>query len=86
MKESKDMGVINIGYGNYIKTDKVICVVAPDSAPIRRMVQTAKDEGKAIDATCGKKTKSVIIMDHYMLILSALVPETIANRLKQDGA
>ena len=72
---------INIGFGNVINSDRVLGVISPNAAPIKRMVQNAKDEGIAIDATCGRKTKSVIIMDTGHLFLSALLPETILNRV-----
>ena len=72
--------LINIGFGNVVNTDKVVAVVSPDAAPIKRMVQSAKESGKSIDATQGRKTKAVIIANSEMLILSALQPETIAKR------
>ena len=72
--------LINIGFGNVVNTDKVVAVVSPDAAPIKRMVQSAKESGKSIDATQGRKTKAVISTNSEMLILSALQPETIAKR------
>lgn len=72
--------LMNIGFGNMINTQKVISVVSTEAAPIKRMIQTAKDEGKAVDATCGRKTKSVLVMESGHLILSALSTETIAAR------
>ncbi|MGN0398878.1 MAG: DUF370 domain-containing protein [Blautia sp.] len=72
--------LINIGFGNAVNTDKIVAVVSPDAAPVKRMVQSAKENGKAIDATQGRKTKAVIITDSDMLVLSALQPETIAKR------
>lgn len=72
--------LINIGFGNVVNTDKVVAVVSPDAAPVKRIVQSAKESGKSIDATQGRKTKAVIITDSDMLILSALQPETIAKR------
>lgn len=72
--------LMNIGFGNMINTQKVISVVSTEAAPIKRMIQTAKDEGKAVDATCGRKTKSVLVMESGHLILSALSTETIASR------
>lgn len=74
--------LVNIGYGNVVNTDRIISIVSPDGAPIKRMVQNAKDEGKAIDATQGRKTQGVIITDSDYLVLSALLPETIAGRCK----
>ncbi len=72
--------LINIGYGNVMNVDKIVSVVSPDSAPIKRMVQAAKDAGTAVDATQGRKTKGVIVTDSGVLVLSALLPETIASR------
>ena len=71
---------IHVGFGNIVNTDKVIAVVSPDSAPVKRMVQTAKETGPAVDATQGRKTKAVLVMENGQLVLSALLPETIANR------
>ncbi len=73
-------GLINIGYGNMVNQDKVVAIISPEAAPIKRMVQNAKDEGRAIDATCGRRTRAVIVTESNHLILSALMPETIANR------
>lgn len=78
--------LINVGFGNMVNTDKIIAVVSPDSAPIKRMVQKAKGDGTAIDATQGRKTKSVITMENNQLVLSALVPETIVNRFYSEHA
>lgn len=71
----------NIGYGNMINSDKVISVIRPEAAPVKRMIQGAKDDGTAIDATCGRKTKAVITMENGQIVLSALLPETIASRV-----
>lgn len=71
---------MSVGYGNSVNGDKVISIVAPEAAPIKRMVQQAKDEGRAIDATCGRKTRAVIVMENGSIVLSALLPETILNR------
>jgi len=76
--------IINIGYGNVINIDKVVAVIKPEAAPIKRLIQSAKDEGTALDATCGRKTKSVIIVENGTIILSALLPETIASRINSD--
>ena len=78
------MRLINIGFGNIIAANKIIAIVSPDSAPIRRMVQDAKDVGKAIDATCGRKTRAVLIMDSGHVILVAVQPETVAGRVDKD--
>lgn len=73
------MPFINIGFGNFIHTDKIIAIVTPDSAPAKRMVQKAREQGILVDATQGRKTKAVIVTESQ-LVLSALLPETIANR------
>lgn len=75
--------LINIGFGNVVNTDMIIAVVNPDSAPVKRMVQKAKENGMAIDATQGRKTKAVLIMENGQLVLSALLPETIAGRAQE---
>ena len=75
----------HIGFGNIVNTDKIIAVVSPDSAPIKRLIQDAKDDGRVIDVTCGRKTRAVIITDSEHVILSALQAETIANRLDSDA-
>ena len=71
--------LIHIGFGN------IIAVVSPDSAPVKRMVMHAKESGMAIDATQGRKTKSVLVMENSQLVLSALLPETIANRAQTES-
>ncbi|MCR5692260.1 MAG: DUF370 domain-containing protein [Eubacterium sp.] len=76
------MNFVNIGFGNVVNGDKIISIVSPEAAPVKRIVQTAKDEGLAVDATCGRKTKAVLIMENKMIVLSALLPETIVSRLK----
>ena len=76
--------IINIGYGNMVNSDKIIGVIKPEAAPVKRMIQTAKDNGAAYDAICGRKTKSVIVLENGRLILSALLPETIASRINND--
>lgn len=78
--------LINIGFGNVVNVGKMISVIRPDAAPVKRMVQNAKDSGSCIDATCGRKCKAVIVMEMGQVVLSALLPETIANRVNQrDG-
>lgn len=72
--------LINIGYGNIVNSDKIVSIISPDSAPVKRLVQGAKDNGTAIDATQGRKTRAVITTDSGHFILSALLPETIAAR------
>ena len=74
------MKLINIGYGNIISSEKMVAIVSPDSAPIKRMIQEAKETKNIIDATYGRKTRAVIIMDSGHIILSAVQPETVASR------
>ncbi len=75
------MKFINVGFGNMIAAERVVAVVSPDSAPIKRLIQDSKDSGRAIDVTCGKRTRAVIITDSEHVILSAFQSETISNRL-----
>lgn len=77
--------LIHIGFGNIVNTEKIIAVVSPDSAPIKRLVQNAKEKGTAIDATQGRKTKAVLVMENNQVVLSALLPETIANRAQIEN-
>lgn len=78
------MKLINIGYGNLINSHKVVSVVSPDAAPIKRLIQDSRDSGNLIDATSGKKTRAVIIADSGHVVLSALTSETIQNRLNDE--
>lgn len=78
------MKFINIGFGNIISANRIVAIVSPDSAPIKRMVQEAKDNKTAIDATYGRRTRAVIIMDSEHIVLSAVQPETVASRLDKD--
>jgi len=73
--------LINIGFGNIVSASKIIAIVSPESAPIKRMIQEARDGGALIDATYGRRTRAVIITDSSHIILSAIQPETIAHRL-----
>lgn len=73
-------GLINIGFGNVVAGDRVIAIVNPESAPLKRLKEDAKGEGKLIDATYGRKTRSILITDSNHIILSAIQPETIAQR------
>lgn len=72
---------INIGYGNIINASRVIAIVSPESAPIKRIIQEAKEKGTAVDATLGRKTRGVIIMDSGHIVLSSIMPETVGSRL-----
>ena len=74
------MKLINIGFGNLVAAERILTVIGPDSAPIKRMIQEAKDRSMCIDATYGRKTRAVLLMDTDHVILSALQPETIAAR------
>lgn len=76
--------LIHIGFGNVVNTGKIVAIVSPDSAPIKRLVQRAKEAGEAIDATQGRRTKAVLIMENKQVVLSALLPDTIAGRAKTD--
>ncbi len=78
------MQLINIGFGNMVASQKIVSIVSPESAPLKRIVQEAKDEKKAIDATFGRRTRAVIIMDSGHVILSAVQPETIAGRMNNN--
>ena len=78
------MKFINIGFGNMVAVDRIVALVSSDSAPIKRLIQDAKDEGRTIDVTCGRRTRAVIITDSEHVILSAIQAETIANRLDDD--
>ena len=80
------MELVYIGFGNLIAAGRLIAVVSPDSAPIKRMVQEARDRGTLIDATYGRRTRSVLIMDNDHLVLSALQPDTVASRLESREA
>ncbi len=78
------MKLVNIGFGNTVAADKIVAIVSPDSAPIKRMVQDAKDNGTAIDATFGRKTRAVLIMDSSHIVLSAVQAETVADRIDKE--
>ena len=75
------MKLVNIGFGSMVATGRMLSVLSPDSAPIKRMIQEARDRGMLIDASYGRKTKSVILMDTYNVILSAFTPETLTARM-----
>ena len=80
------MKLLNIGFGNMVSTDRLITIVSPDSAPIKRMIQEGRDRGVLIDATYGRKTRSVVIMDSDHIVLSAIQPDTVAARLNGKEA
>ncbi len=75
------MKLVNIGFGNIVSANKLIAIVSPESAPIKRIIQEARDRGMLIDATYGRRTRAVIITDSDHIILSAVQPETIAHRI-----
>ena len=72
---------INVGFGNLVNADKIISIVSPDAAPIKRLVQRAREQDKVVDATAGRKTKAVIVCENDRVVLSSLVPDTIGRRL-----
>ena len=76
--------LVNIGYGNVVNMDKVISIIRADAAPINRLIQIARDENLAVDATCGRKTKCILVMESGHIVLSALLPETIENRVEEN--
>ncbi len=78
------MKLINIGFGNMVSANRIITIVSPESAPIKRIIQEAKDRGMLVDATYGRRTRAVIVTDSDHVILSAVQPETVANRLNDD--
>jgi len=80
------MKFINIGFGNMVAADRIVALVSPDSSPIKRLISDAKDDGRVIDVTCGRRTRAVIVTDSEHVILSAIQAETISNRLTSDEA
>ena len=81
------MKLINIGFGNMVSATRLVAIVSPESAPIKRIIQDARDRGMLIDATYGRRTRAVIVMDSDHVVLSAIQPETVANRVVkwEDG-
>ena len=75
--------LLNIGFGNMVSANRVMAIISPESSPIKRMVQDARDKGLLIDATYGRKTRAVLVMDSGQIVLSAIQPETVAHRLVQ---
>lgn len=76
--------LLNIGFSNMINTEKMVAMLRPDSAPAKRIVQRAKEEERIIDATQGRRTRSIIIMETNQIVLSALMPETLTNRVNEE--
>ena len=77
------MKMVNVGYGNMAAAGRIVAIIAPEAAPIRRMVQDARDSGRVVDATCGHKTRAVLVTDSDHVILSPLLPETVAARMEE---
>ena len=84
MKSTEGIRLINIGFGNIVSANRLLAIVSPESAPIKRMIQEAREQGRLIDATYGRRTRAVIIMDSGHVILSALQPETVGARMSAD--
>jgi extracellular matrix regulatory protein A len=82
-----DIKLINIGFGNIVAASRVVAIVSPESAPIKRIISDARERAQLVDATYGRRTRAVIIMDSSHVILSAIQPETVANRfvVTKDG-
>ena len=78
------MKLLNVGFGNMVSAGRIVAVSAPDSAPVKRLVQEARDGGHLIDATAGRRTRAVLIMDTDHVVLSAVQPETIAGRMQNE--
>lgn len=78
------MKLINIGFGNVVSANRLIAIVSPESAPVKRIITEAREKGLLIDATYGRRTRAVIVMDSDHVILSAIQPETVASRLEDD--
>ena len=78
------MKFINIGFGNMVSAGRIVAIASPDSEPIKRLVRDSKEDGRVIDVSCGRRTRSVIITDSEHVILSAIQTETITNRLAND--
>ena len=78
------MKLLNVGFGNMVSVERIVAVIAPDSAPVKRMIQEARDGSHLVDATAGRRTRAVLMMDTGHVVLSAVQPETIAGRLQSD--
>lgn len=79
------MRLIHIGFNNMVAAERIVALVTPDSAPAKRLIQEARDTGRAIDCTCGRRTRSIVVTDSDHVILSAIQPETIAGRISGDA-
>lgn len=78
------MKLLNIGFGNMVAAGRIIAIVSPDSAPVKRLIQEGRDNGHLVDGTAGRRTRAVLMMDDGHIVLSAVQPETIAGRLQSD--
>ena len=76
---------INIGFGNLVSAHRIVAIAAPDSAPIKRLVQDGRDRDRVVDVTCGRRTRAVILTDSGHIVLSAIQPETISNRMSDEA-
>lgn len=81
-----DIKLVNIGFGNIVAANRIISIISPESAPIKRIIQKARDKGMLVDATYGRRTRAVVVVDSGHIILSAVQPETVANRLVAQTA
>ena len=81
-----DIKLVNIGFGNIVAANRIISIISPESAPIKRIIQEARDKGMLVDATYGRRTRAVVVVDSGHIILSAVQPETVANRLVAQAA
>ena len=81
-----DIKLVNIGFGNIVAANRIISIISPESAPIKRIIQEARDKGMLVDATYGRRTRAVVVVDSGHIILSAVQPETVANRLVAQTA
>ena len=81
-----DIKLVNIGFGNIVAANRIISIISPESAPIKRIIQEARDKGMLVDATYGRRTRAIVVVDSGHIILSAVQPETVANRLVAQTA
>ena len=81
-----DIKLVNIGFGNIVAANRIISIISPEAAPIKRIIQEARDKGMLVDATYGRRTRAVVVVDSGHIILSAVQPETVANRLVAQTA
>lgn len=82
-EEDTDLNLVNVGFNNQIASDRLLAIIIPDAAPTKRMILAARESGKLIDASYGRKTRSVLVMDNGFIVLSSVQPETLVARLKE---